>query len=124
MSHDRGCSCGNERYEYDACYARIGEGCTKSDIVRRWQQEERAKMSKIDEPGPTTTTFMGKTAEELAEIIRKQEELRPRPHVLLKMAQEITDLRARCRAAGLLQTAARLQTAEMTVAEELGEMMK
>lgn len=38
MGHDRGCSCGNERSEYGACYDLKGGRCSRAGVVKKWRR--------------------------------------------------------------------------------------
>lgn len=48
MSHDRGCFCGNERWDYRECFARKGDDCAKASIVRSWMEAEGEQTKASD----------------------------------------------------------------------------
>lgn len=61
MSHDRGCPCGKEKWDYDACYAARGEACHKSLLVREWNAQRgliRQGSPRLTEP-PLVTAPSG-----------------------------------------------------------------
>lgn len=41
MSHDRGCPCGRERWDWRACYVLNGSECLRATTVERWIANER-----------------------------------------------------------------------------------
>jgi hypothetical protein len=50
MGHDRGCRCGNERWDYRTCPARVllgGEGCSKESVIAAWDAHAAREGQKI-----------------------------------------------------------------------------
>ena len=41
MSHDRGCPCGLEKWDFRQCYARKGQNCYRAQIVEAWVEKEK-----------------------------------------------------------------------------------
>ncbi len=37
MSHDRGCPCGNERWDFRECAIRKGDDCYRYHLVQNWE---------------------------------------------------------------------------------------
>lgn len=40
MSHDRGCYCGKERWDFEECYTQLGNKCGKSHLVECWMDKK------------------------------------------------------------------------------------
>ena len=42
MSHDRGCSCGKEKWDYHECYKKQGDKCLRAHTVLNWIRDEKS----------------------------------------------------------------------------------
>jgi hypothetical protein len=58
MSHDRGCSCGREKWEYRECVALKGDQCSRYSLVATWGAPKvkprirvKAKSERVDATG-------------------------------------------------------------------------
>lgn len=81
MSHDRGCHCGREKWEYEACVAQKGMECARWHMVQDWakdkiKKEERNLMQYRPKPEEYTTI----SSSQLADILTRK--------FLLKMQDE------------------------------------
>lgn len=44
MSHDRGCPCGREKWEYRECALRLGSNCSRYNLVVSWPVTHKPRI--------------------------------------------------------------------------------